>query len=94
MAENGGLVGGLIRHAASKRASIQRTAKRLLRRAIKDQGDKGPVPLSFLFLYLPESALIGLGILLPNVNDIFPGKAPDLGANEAKTDLPVYGFRA
>ena len=47
-----------------------------------------------LFLHLPESALIGLGILLPNVNDIFPGKGPDLGANEAKTDLPVYGFRA
>ena len=47
-----------------------------------------------LFLHLPESALIGLAILLPNVNDIFPGKAPDLGANEAKTDLPVYGFRA
>ena len=47
-----------------------------------------------LFLHLPESALIGLAILLPNVNDIFPGKGPDLGANEAKTDLPVYGFRA
>lgn len=41
----------------------------------------------------PESAIIDVAILLPNVNDIFHGKAPDLGAYEAKTDLPIYGPR-
>ncbi len=41
----------------------------------------------------PESAIIDVAILLPNVNDIFHGKAPDLGAYEAKTNLPIYGPR-
>jgi hypothetical protein len=36
---------------------------------------------------------IDKGIVLPNVNDHFRGKAPDLGALEAGETVPVYGPR-
>jgi hypothetical protein len=40
-----------------------------------------------------KSKAIDAGIKLPNVNDNFAGKAPDLGAIEAGTPEPVYGPR-
>jgi hypothetical protein len=36
---------------------------------------------------------IDKGVVLPDVNDDFKGKAPDLGAIEAGTPAPVYGRR-
>jgi hypothetical protein len=36
---------------------------------------------------------IDKGVILPNVNDDFKGKAPDLGAIEAGAPVPVYGRR-
>lgn len=40
-----------------------------------------------------ESAAIDAGVKLPNINDGYTGKAPDLGAREAKAPPPVYGPR-
>jgi len=39
------------------------------------------------------SAAVDAGTVLPNVNDRFRGRAPDLGAYEVGDDLPVYGPR-
>jgi hypothetical protein len=39
------------------------------------------------------SAAVDRGVALPNINDGFSGKAPDLGALEAGQPLPVYGPR-
>ena len=36
---------------------------------------------------------VDTGVLLPNVNDNFTGKAPDLGAYELGRPIPVYGPR-
>ena len=36
---------------------------------------------------------VDAGVRLPNVNDGFAGKAPDLGAYEVGTTPPVYGPR-
>jgi len=41
----------------------------------------------------PSSAAIDRGVVIPNVNDGYTGKAPDLGALEAGEPLPVYGPR-
>ncbi|MBN2240547.1 MAG: hypothetical protein JW712_12305 [Dehalococcoidales bacterium] len=40
-----------------------------------------------------DAAAIDAGCILPNVNDNYNGKAPDLGALEAGQPLPVYGPR-
>lgn len=40
------------------------------------------------------SAAIDAGEVLPGINDGFAGKAPDLGAYEMGTELPLYGIRA
>jgi hypothetical protein len=39
------------------------------------------------------SRSIDAGVRLPNINDGFTGKAPDLGAYEAGQPPPVYGPR-
>ena len=51
-------------------------------------------------LYLPpdlrpkaNSIVVGSGVLIPNVNDGFKGKAPAIGAYEAGEPLPLYGPR-
>jgi hypothetical protein len=36
---------------------------------------------------------VDAGVALPNVNDGFAGRAPDLGAYEAGAPLPHYGAR-
>jgi hypothetical protein len=41
----------------------------------------------------PGSAAIDAGDVLPNINDGFTGKAPDLGAYELGSPLPHYGPR-
>jgi hypothetical protein len=45
------------------------------------------------FRLRPGSAAIDRGVAIPNVNDGFAGKAPDLGALEFGQPLPVYGPR-
>jgi hypothetical protein len=40
-----------------------------------------------------ESPLIDKGCILPNVNDDFTGKAPDIGPYEYGKPLPHYGPR-
>jgi hypothetical protein len=45
------------------------------------------------FRIKPNGKAVDKGIVLPNVNDGFKGKAPDLGAIEAGTPVPIYGRR-
>jgi hypothetical protein len=45
------------------------------------------------FRLRPKSGAVDAGLILPNVNDNFAGKAPDLGALEAGHPLPIYGPR-
>ncbi|MFQ5809331.1 MAG: right-handed parallel beta-helix repeat-containing protein, partial [Armatimonadota bacterium] len=42
----------------------------------------------------PGGAAVDAGVLLPNINDGFTGKAPDLGCYEVGTPVPHYGPRA
>ncbi len=49
---------------------------------------------SFDFRLRPGSAAIDRGVALPNINDGFTGKAPDLGALELGQPLPTYGPRS
>jgi hypothetical protein len=46
------------------------------------------------FSLRPGSAAVDAGCRLPNVNDNFTGKAPDLGALETGQPVPIYGPRA
>jgi hypothetical protein len=39
------------------------------------------------------AAAIDRGVVVPDVNDGYTGRAPDLGALEAGQPLPVYGHR-
>lgn len=39
------------------------------------------------------SAVVDAGLVIPNVNDGFAGKGPDIGAYEAGQPLPMYGPR-
>ena len=41
----------------------------------------------------PRSGAIDAGVRLPNINDAFKGKAPDLGAREHGAPAPLYGPR-
>ena len=41
----------------------------------------------------PKGKAVDKGVVLPNINDDFKGTAPDLGAIEAGTPVPVYGAR-
>lgn len=45
------------------------------------------------FVLKPGSKAVDAGARLPNVNDGFAGKAPDLGAYEVGQEMPVYGPR-
>jgi hypothetical protein len=47
----------------------------------------------FDFGLKPGSAAVDRGIALPNVNDGFTGRAPDLGAIETGRPTPHYGPR-
>jgi hypothetical protein len=45
------------------------------------------------FRLRPGSKAVDAGVGLPNVNDDYTGKAPDLGANEVAKPVPIYGPR-
>jgi hypothetical protein len=45
------------------------------------------------FRLKPGAAAIDKGVAIPNVNDGFAGRAPDLGALEAGQPIPTYGPR-
>jgi hypothetical protein len=59
------------------------------------QGDQRKVykAIDFDFQLKSSSVAIDAGVVLPNVNDSFTGKAPDLGALESGLPMPVYGPR-
>ncbi len=40
-----------------------------------------------------DSKLVDAAVVIPNINDIYTGNAPDIGAYEAGDPLPVYGVR-
>ncbi|PWU05453.1 MAG: hypothetical protein C5B51_14415 [Terriglobia bacterium] len=50
-------------------------------------------PADFDFRLRPGSVAVDSGVRLPNVNDDFTGRAPDLGAYEAGRPEPHYGPR-
>jgi hypothetical protein len=50
-------------------------------------------PADFDFQLRPGSAAVDAGVRLPNINDGFTGKAPDLGAYEVGQPVPHYGPR-
>jgi hypothetical protein len=50
-------------------------------------------PAQFDFHPKPASAAVDAGIVLPNINDGFSGRAPDLGALESDRPAPHYGPR-
>jgi hypothetical protein len=50
-------------------------------------------PADFDFQLRPGSAAVDAGVRLPNVNDDFTGRAPDLGAYEVGRPEPHYGPR-
>ena len=50
-------------------------------------------PASLNFQLRPGSKVVDAGVRLPNVNDGFNGKAPDLGAYELGQPIPIYGPR-
>jgi hypothetical protein len=45
------------------------------------------------FRLKPGSKAVDAGVRLPNVNDAFAGRAPDLGAYEVGQPIPIYGPR-
>jgi hypothetical protein len=45
------------------------------------------------FKLRPGSKAVDAGVRLPNINDDFGGRAPDLGAYELGQPVPVYGPR-
>jgi hypothetical protein len=45
------------------------------------------------FRLKPNAAAVDAGCILPNVNDDFTGRAPDLGALEVGKTVPIYGPR-
>jgi hypothetical protein len=47
----------------------------------------------FDFQLKPNASAVDVGCVLPNVNDGFTGKAPDLGALEVGLPMPIYGPR-
>jgi hypothetical protein len=50
-------------------------------------------PDEFDFALRAESRAVDAGVVLPNINDGFTGRAPDLGAFERGKPLPAYGPR-
>jgi hypothetical protein len=50
-------------------------------------------PDEFDFTLQADSTAVDAGLVLPNVNDGFTGKAPDLGAFERGVPMPAYGPR-
>jgi hypothetical protein len=50
-------------------------------------------PDDFDFRLHPGSQAVDAGVRLPNVNDDFTGRAPDLGAYETERPVPHYGPR-
>ena len=47
----------------------------------------------FDFRLKPDAKAVDAGCVLPNINDDYTGKAPDLGAFEVGSPVPVYGPR-
>lgn len=67
-----------------------------LRPPIPPDSSKGNPPYDTAdlnFRLKPGSKAMDAGVRIPNVNDGFAGRAPDLGAYEVGQQAPVYGPR-
>lgn len=55
----------------------------------------GPVyhAVDLNFKLNPKGKAVDVGVIIPNVNDSFNGKAPDLGALEVGSPAVIYGAR-
>ncbi|MBM4018075.1 MAG: hypothetical protein FJ288_07050 [Planctomycetes bacterium] len=62
-------------------------------RAGPPQGGANAEPTQWDLRLKPGSRAVDAGVRLPNVNDDFAGKGPDLGAHEQGQPLPHYGPR-
>jgi hypothetical protein len=94
-----------VRHFASLREYVAATGQEqhsvlvdysdFARVSAPDAGDPRRFyrPTEFDFSLNAKSRAVDAGIVLPNVNDGFAGKAPDLGAYERGKPAPVYGPR-
>lgn len=76
---------GIQRHAV-------RVRKEDIFRSYEVPNKPGPVAAQHLTLRQGSDA-VDAGAVLPNINEDFTGKAPDLGAHEFGTPLPHYGPR-
>ena len=68
-----------------------------LKKPIKASGEDKPGPVyhavDLNFKLDPKGKAVDAGVIIPNVNDNFTGKAPDLGALEVGLPEPIYGSR-
>jgi hypothetical protein len=67
-----------------------------LRPPVPPDSSKPGVPYEAVdlnFRLKPGSRAVDAGVPLPNINDGFAGRAPDLGAYEVGQAIPVYGPR-
>jgi hypothetical protein len=69
-----------------------------LKMPIKAPGEDKPGPVyhavDLNFKLNPKGKAVDAGVPIPNVNDNFTGKAPDLGALEVGLPEPIYGARS
>jgi hypothetical protein len=67
----------------------------LMNVSMPDASQKGLIyqVAGYDFRLRPKSKAIDAGVILPNINDNFSGKAPDIGALESGQPVPVYGPR-
>jgi hypothetical protein len=69
-----------------------------LKMPIKAPGEDKPGPVyhavDLNFKLDPKGKAVDAGVPIPNVNDNFTGKAPDLGALEVGLPEPIYGARS
>lgn len=76
---------------------IERHGIRVRKEEIFDQYDVPAEPRRIkpqVLTLKSGSAAVDAGDVLPNINDDFTGKAPDLGAHELGKPPPHYGPRA
>jgi len=62
-------------------------------KAAKPTAGKTSTPADYDLRLKPRAAPVDAGCVLPNVNDGFAGKAPDMGCHELGRPMPHYGPR-
>ena len=62
-------------------------------KASKPERGKTTQPSAYNLMLKPDATPVDAGCVLPNVNDGFSGKAPDIGCFELGKPKPHYGPR-